>query len=169
MDNDIFSIIIYIVIIALGGLLSAYRSKEKRKQSAKPGNIPQPTSPGEGRTTKRFDPFEELFSQLDVEEEPMPAYPHEPQLADETDTASVTDTRSMEESAITIHEEGIPVFKETAETMISTDHMETDSIASSQIGDVISEAETDTDCQGFVFDDPVKAIIYSEILKRQQF
>ena len=166
--EDIVPILIYVIIIAVGGILSASRSKAKRKST---GSKPFSPSPSEGRQEKRFDPFEELFRQFEQEPGQTPSFAPEPPAPTDEEYSTVQDKQSLEAPVIELHEEGIPAFEETEKSILSNDHMEmeSDSITSSQIGDAISDNESNSESGELIFDDARKAIIYSEILKRQHF
>jgi len=110
--DDLILFIIYAAILILGGLASAYRKKNQRKQVS-------PHAPGQqGRQeyevpTGGFDPFEQLFGE--------PKYkrkidtPPEPKMNIPKQTNDISLEVPVEEAS----EEGIPVFKETEEILLS--------------------------------------------------
>ena len=167
--DDIFGILFYVLIIVLGGIISAYRNKSKKKMMKTSPAKPQEDSsldeiPGSG-----FDPFEVLTKKFEFEVgEPVVNSETEPEVTLQPEAVS------LETAADKPEEEGRAVFEETREYMQS-DYGEEDTvkdyneITNGQISDM--DANDDYQKQSYInlTDDIKLAIIYSEILKRKHF
>lgn len=168
--DDLLTIVIYLAILVIGGIASAYRKKGKKVQ---PGSYDQPKR----GIPKPFDPFEELFKELEEkeqEEEAKPAWEpvekYEPVIPS-LETIPESEAKSLEDfvNEEEMSQEVIPVYNEIDEKIKSS--AQQDDIASSQISDIIKDFDYDKEMkktEGFDFD-LKKAIIYSEILKRKDF
>jgi hypothetical protein len=167
--DDIYGILFYLLIIVLGGIISAYRNKNKRKMRA-----PTPSRPSEDSELNEipasgYDPFEVLTKKFEFKiDEPEVESVPEPEVTVQPEAVS------LETSADTPEEEGIAVFEETREVMQS-DYKEEDEgqdynlISRGQISDMDEGSEFQKQGYFNLAGDIKQAIIYSEILKRKHF
>jgi hypothetical protein len=162
--DDIFGILFYILLIVIGGLISAYRNKNKRKMMTPPLSRPQEDPVIIETPASGYDPFEEFTKKfgLDVNE------PVESPEA-ETELTVQSDVDSLEKEIDTPKEEGIAVFEDTREIMISDSGLDKEFITSSQISDMSAGDETQSQSNLNLAGNIKQAIIYSEILKRKHF
>lgn len=167
--DDIFGILFYILIIVLGGIISAYRNKSKRKMM-----VPKaPSLPGESELEEKpvpgYDPFRELTKRFEFDiDEPVADSEMKPE------TTLQSDLESLESIAEKPEEEGMAVFEETREVMQSDSGekdtvQDDDQIFRSQISDPDTSDESQKQSYINLADNIKQGIIYSEILKRKHF
>jgi len=187
--DDVVNLIIYLAIGIVGLLVSAYRSKQKRKAQ----NMRTPrdfTAEPLPDVQPDLGPLAEIFGipeaviprpvevpvakEVTVEEEGY-RLEEEGLLLDIPDPETVQPINAMEQEGLNMEKvdfEGMPAFKSTEETMISDSIMDsaiTDSegiyepISASEIKGV-EDMEKDVDKERINWR---KAVIYSEILQRK--
>ena len=167
--DDIFGILFYVLIIVVGGIISAYRNKSKKKMIKAAPAKPQEDSSLNEIPASGYDPFEVLTKRFDFEiNQPVVNSEPEPEVTEQPEVVS------QEIIADTPEEEGIAAFEETREVMQS-DYGEEDTgkdynqITNGQISDMNADDEFQKQSYINLAADIKQAIIYSEILKRQHF
>ena len=167
--DDLIGILFYLAIIVIGGLISAYRAKSKKKMMTNAPVKPQENPKVDEIPASGFDPFEDLTKgfEFNVDEPPENS-------ETEPDITVQSDVVSLETVAEAPEEEGMPVFEETREVMLSdaepADEIpDYNQIASSQISDVDTIDEIQEQSHINLADNIKQGIIYYEILKRKHF
>ncbi len=169
MSDDLIGILFYILIIVIGGVISALRNRSKKKKMTTAPVKPLEDSVPDEVPPAVYDPFEELTRRFEFKiEEPAEDTVSEPEITLQPDVVS------LETIADTPEEEGIPVFEETRETLLSDSEEDNLKQADSQITDSqISDQQISEKNQERSYinlaENIKQGIIYSEILKRKHF
>jgi hypothetical protein len=162
--DDIFGILFYLLLIVIGGLISAYRNKNKRKMMTPPQSIPQEDPVINETPASGYDPFEEFTKKFGLDiNEPVESPEAEPELTLQSGVDS------PEKETDTPIEEGMAVFEDTREIMQSDSEPDKEFITHSQISDMKAGDETQSQSNLNLAGNIKQAIIYSEILKRKHF
>ncbi len=162
--DDLVGILFYILIIVLGGIISAYRNKNKRKKMTPPLSKPVEEPALDEIPPYRFDPFEEFSRKYELNTEEPEVNPEV-----ESEITPALSTDSLETIVDMPEEEGITVSEETREVMQSDAEQGDNMITSSQISDMVAIDETQKHEFINLRGNIKQAIIYSEILKRKHF
>ncbi|MFO7655860.1 MAG: hypothetical protein R6W78_02230 [Bacteroidales bacterium] len=179
--DDLFEIIIYIVILVIGGIASVARNRNKRKTLSGPVGQPQ-AMPDFGESAPNgYNPFEEFLKKLDEENR------HEEVLLEENQFEEVDEPLYEVEEASGVLEDYRPEIvtldsivtspEEEVSSEISANEdlhkqayfTQDNSISLTEITDAIADEDMKYE-NIFNFSEDIKlGIIYSEILKRKQF
>jgi len=172
--EDFIGIIIYLLLAVIGILASVYRQKNRQKSVKAPPVESASTPVDMGRAEdyeSEFDPFAGLFEEKATVTEAEVVVAEDENKTEEVTKEEVVDIKD--------YFEGEPAFSETKETRISDDllyelpgiYAETEqegelTITGEEISAITEHPESEEEIEKF---DIKKAIIYSEILKRNEY
>ncbi|MBN2610625.1 MAG: hypothetical protein JXB00_03635 [Bacteroidales bacterium] len=179
--DDLFEIIIYLVILVIGGIASAARNKNKRKTISGPVRQPNVMPDFEDTPQKEHNPLEEFLKRFEdvnsPQEEPEEDYqfevPDEPEIISEESSEVLEDyrpeTTTLESTVSSPEEEGDSGFLKKDDLHKQAYYTYDNAISSSEITDAIADEDMKYENVYNIAEDIKLGIIYSEILKRKQF
>ena len=170
--DDLFQIIIYLIILAIGGIISANRAKSKKRPTVQPSSSPKFGTEFDTSTKPAPNPLDEFLKRFEIQEIPDEIEKQEVEINSESqpETPFESESDSLEEIVNSPEEEGIPAFINKDLTNTSVEEYDMDNfISSGQISDSIGTEQTDEGKEYNFAENIVQGIIYSEILKRKQF
>ncbi len=168
MDN-ILTLLLYLVIIVVGGILSVNRTKNKRKPVSNPSTAPKSGPFFDTSTRPAGNPLDEFLKRFEVEQT-SDIEPPEPEPELEIDLIDRPQVVSLEEIVTKPEEEGLSIFSDKNNESSFIDYLDKDNmISSNEISDAIDDDLIEHNKCINLAEDIVKGIIYSEILKRKQF
>ena len=168
--DDILTILFYLIILVVGGLISANSAKKKRRPVSRPSSSPDPGPIFDTSTRPASNPLDDFLKRFEIEQTPVnetaePESEPEPEL--ETNFDDQPQIVSLEEIVTKPEEEGQHSIQmpENQDFYEHNDNL----ISAGEITDIITDDEIKHDLDFNIGEDIIEGIIYSEILKRKQF